>query len=383
MPKFTIAKDGRIVGQIDAHGDRIEMGSARTCQVQIDDLLISLKQATFVKPAGSSSYFVEPVSRIPVLSVNGIPLTDRTEISDGALLAIEGYTITVNYVAGEFGATPAGAAVVSPRAVASVTPANEPPLPPPLEPDLPPPLEPSNPVIPAPVVTAPVAPSSDNADMERTVFVRRIGRIAAVSGPLSGKHWDLKSGETRIGREQGQNDIVVRFDSQGNVDNSVSRRHASIHVVGDRVFVEDVGSAAGTFVNGSSVPTRQRVEIRGGDQVEIRSSRESTVLRIELDRPAVSTAAPAPQPAPSAQPNMQPEPVRVAPAAPMHDPVVADLRADDPPIERRRRRADAGRENIFVPIDEPRKSGKIPTWGWIVAGAGLLLLIVILILIAL
>jgi len=211
--------------------------------------------------------------------------------------------------------------------------------------------------------------------------------LVATAGPLKGQHWDLKSGETRIGRESGQNDIVIRFDAEGNVDKSVSLRHASVHVVGDRVYVEDAGSAAGTFVNVNAAPPRQRVEVRAQDLIEIRSSRESTLLRVELGREAApAMAAPQAQPQQVA-PQPAPRPIEPPPApmpGPRHEaPALGDYAAEEPPVVRRRRRETSAAENPFVPLDEPRASGKIPRWGWIVAGAGILLLVIIILLIAL
>ena len=49
MPQFTILRDGQIVDEVTLEGERIEMGSAHTCQLFIDDLLIALKQAVFTK----------------------------------------------------------------------------------------------------------------------------------------------------------------------------------------------------------------------------------------------------------------------------------------------------------------------------------------------
>lgn len=388
MPRFTITRDGKPIGQVDAHGDRIELGSARTCQVLIDDLLISLKQAAFVRSSTADNFHVEAISRVPAFSLDGQVVESPVEVRDGSVLTIEGYEVAIAYLPGE---VVSASSPVSPGVgqVRSYAPAVEQPLPPPLEPDLPPPLEASQPKIAEVTVTAPQPmpvspPKSDTADMDRTVFVRRVGKLVATAGPLNGQSWDLKSGETRIGRESGQNDIVIRFDAQGNVDNSISRRHASVHVIGDKIFVEDAGSAAGTFVNGSAVASRQRVEVRSQDLIEIRSSRESTLLRIELastpsPTPSAPSPAPVPQPIPIAA---EPPPVRTP--APIHDaPRQGDFGAEEPPVVRRRRRESAAADNPFVPLEEPRKGGKIPKWGWIAAGAGILLLIVIVLLIAL
>jgi pSer/pThr/pTyr-binding forkhead associated (FHA) protein len=386
MPRFTITRDGKPIGQVDAHGDRIELGSARTCQVLIDDLLISLKQAAFVRNSTADNFHVEAVSRVPAFSLDGQVVESPVEVRDGAVLTIEGYEIAIAYLPGEVVSASAPVSAAGGQ-VRSYAPAVEQPLPPPLEPDLPPPLEASQPKIAEVSVTAPLVapvstPKPDNADMDRTVFVRRVGKLVATAGPLNGQAWDLKSGETRIGRESGQNDIVIRFDAQGNVDNSISRRHASVHVVGDRIFVEDAGSAAGTFVNGSAVASRQRVEVRSQDLIEIRSSRESTLLRIELANtpsPLAPSPAPVPPPIPIAA---EPPPVRTP--APIHDaPRQGDFGAEEPPVVRRRRREPSAADNPFVPLEEPRSGGKIPKWGWIVVGAGVILLIVIVLLIAL
>jgi pSer/pThr/pTyr-binding forkhead associated (FHA) protein len=58
-----------------------------------------------------------------------------------------------------------------------------------------------------------------------------------------------------VGRERG---CDVRFDDLG-----VSRTHAAVQRHGDAVFVEDLGSSGGTFVNGA-VTTALR-ELRSGD----------------------------------------------------------------------------------------------------------------------
>ncbi|HEX8824070.1 MAG TPA: FHA domain-containing protein [Archangium sp.] len=54
------------------------------------------------------------------------------------------------------------------------------------------------------------------------------------------------SGELKIGRQEGTNDLVL-------TEGGVSRRHARFFEEGGKVMVEDVGSANGTFVDGQRI----------------------------------------------------------------------------------------------------------------------------------
>ncbi|HEX8435903.1 FHA domain-containing protein [Archangium sp.] len=54
------------------------------------------------------------------------------------------------------------------------------------------------------------------------------------------------SGELKIGRQEGTNDLVL-------TEGGVSRRHARFFEEGGKVLVEDVGSANGTFVDGTRI----------------------------------------------------------------------------------------------------------------------------------
>lgn len=69
----------------------------------------------------------------------------------------------------------------------------------------------------------------------------------------------LFEGENVIGREA---DASLVIDS-----NAISRRHAVVIVDGERVFLEDLGSKNGTFLNGNRV--KDRVEVHDGAEIRL------------------------------------------------------------------------------------------------------------------
>jgi DNA-binding NtrC family response regulator len=87
-------------------------------------------------------------------------------------------------------------------------------------------------------------------------------RLIVVKGPRPGAAYDLKSGDTRIGKD-GDNDIVID-------DPTVSRNHFTIARDGERYVVRDLGSTNGTFVDGAQVKEaylRPGVSLEAGDVV--------------------------------------------------------------------------------------------------------------------
>lgn len=82
-------------------------------------------------------------------------------------------------------------------------------------------------------------------------------------------------------------DADLRID-----DRSVSRRHATLHL-GDTVQLEDHGSANGTRVRGTPVPSSAKVTVRVGDVIEL-----GTVLcALAGTAPDVAAKTPAEAPA--------------------------------------------------------------------------------------
>ncbi len=87
-------------------------------------------------------------------------------------------------------------------------------------------------------------------------------RLIVVKGPRPGAAFDLRSGETRLGKDP-DNDIVID-------DPTVSRNHFTIVRDGERWVVRDLGSTNGTFVDGAQVREaylRPGVSLEAGDVV--------------------------------------------------------------------------------------------------------------------
>jgi soluble lytic murein transglycosylase-like protein len=96
--------------------------------------------------------------------------------------------------------------------------------------------------------------------------------IQTPHGPLS---TPMTGGRVRIGRDA-EADLCVE-------DRRLAPLHASVHRVGDKVWVEDSGTARGSFVNGRRVPARG-LALKNGDRIEL-SDRTSVVVAIR--RPSV------------------------------------------------------------------------------------------------
>jgi len=83
-----------------------------------------------------------------------------------------------------------------------------------------------------------------------------------ISGKYQGGEFPLPSqGEIVIGRSS-ELDMVL-------VEDMVSRRHSKITVANDQIFIQDLGSTNGTFVNGEKV---KRARLNEGDRILIGTS---------------------------------------------------------------------------------------------------------------
>src|SRR5262245_43927143 len=117
-------------------------------------------------------------------------------------------------------------------------------------------------------------------------------------------------------------------------DENVSRMHAVIEVTGpDEIYIIDLGSAAGTVVNGKKV---NKCKLQNGDEIVLGGTRvvcEIAAAAASEDAPTTAAARPDVGKAPPAPPRAggaAPEPARPSPgggAAPVANPFAAPAAA--------------------------------------------------------
>jgi len=108
------------------------------------------------------------------------------------------------------------------------------------------------------------------AGLRRGTPARRSVRLVVARSPSldEGSAFSLNSAPVTVGRG-GQNDLVLEGDE------FASSRHVRIEVRGDGVWVQDLDSTNGTYVNGSRVAGAQRLD--PGDILRV----GETDLRVE------------------------------------------------------------------------------------------------------
>lgn len=77
--------------------------------------------------------------------------------------------------------------------------------------------------------------------------------------------------EIYLGRLDAAHGIFPDLDltADGGLEGGVSRRHAKIHQKGNRFYIEDVGSANGTFLNGKRLTPYLPHPLQEGDELQL------------------------------------------------------------------------------------------------------------------
>ena len=98
--------------------------------------------------------------------------------------------------------------------------------------------------------------------------------VLADSGPLKGLQWPVNS-ELIIGREDSC-EIVIP-------DRQISRRHARIYLSTEGVFLEDLGSKNGTYLNSQRIVGSQ--QLHEGDEIRIAFTQSFLFLSADATLP--------------------------------------------------------------------------------------------------
>ncbi|MBN2012619.1 FHA domain-containing protein [candidate division KSB1 bacterium] len=104
--------------------------------------------------------------------------------------------------------------------------------------------------------------------------------LIAIYGPYIGKKYQLNGDITKIGRDKALNDIVIRDNEKGEIDPSISRRHATIYFENNELFISDKRSKTRTRVNQHILDEDSVMKLYPGDEIEIRSDQKGTIFRL-------------------------------------------------------------------------------------------------------
>lgn len=105
-------------------------------------------------------------------------------------------------------------------------------------------------------------PSVPNMTSPPPARVPKAYALRFISGKYQGGEFPLPDSKEIVVGRSSELDMVL-------VEDMVSRRHAKISVVGDQIFIQDLGSTNGTFVNGEKV---KRTRLQEGDRILIGTS---------------------------------------------------------------------------------------------------------------
>ena len=93
-----------------------------------------------------------------------------------------------------------------------------------------------------------------------------------IIGPPSGRQLTLPAeGEAVIGRLDATRGVFPNIDltPEGGLEGGVSRRHARIHKQKSQYFIEALGSANGTFLNGQRLTPYLPHPLHDGDELQL------------------------------------------------------------------------------------------------------------------
>ena len=104
--------------------------------------------------------------------------------------------------------------------------------------------------------------------------------LIGIFGYYSGRRFKVNEPETRIGRDKKFNDIVINKNARGELDQSVSRRHATLRRRDNTWVLSDKRSKSRTRLNGRKLTETEEAIVIDDDEIEIISDQKSHIFRL-------------------------------------------------------------------------------------------------------
>ena len=104
--------------------------------------------------------------------------------------------------------------------------------------------------------------------------------LLGIHGAYSGRRFKVREPKTRIGRDHKLNDIVISKNSKGEMDQSVSRRHATLRRQDSTWLLSDKRSKSRTRLNGRKLSETEELPVMENDEIEIISDQKSHIFRL-------------------------------------------------------------------------------------------------------
>ena len=278
MPKIVVKRKAEVYKEfpIRPFQSRIAIGSEGDNDLIIADKKVSMHHLIIEKEG--TSYFIRDNKSAFGTYVNGNRIAERLPISSGDEIAIGEHTLIFENVLFE-------------KSVLTQDPLEF------SEPEIE-----SDPVIAQPVLTPVTETAGHEMESEEVITLEKeeieeiktpprpiISKIPtegltphyllAINGPYLGKKYRLNFGMTKIGRDQTFNDIVIRETSKGEVDTSISRRHATIILESGKYYIMDKRSKTRTRINQKQLNEEDVMQLFPNDEIEIVSDQKSTIFR--------------------------------------------------------------------------------------------------------
>lgn len=100
-------------------------------------------------------------------------------------------------------------------------------------------------------------------------------RLQCLSGSFAGRRFPVEK-QVRIGRDPARNDLVYPANAPG-----VSGAHCVVKVEGGQLWLTDLGSSHGTYLNGRKLAANQAVPLNPGDRFYLGSENEMFQITVK------------------------------------------------------------------------------------------------------